>query len=178
MLSIQDQRPVWRVWVVLWLAAALQTTLVAHWRPFGSHIDLPLLTVVSVALLLGWEMGAAYGLCAGLLTGYFAAFNPGSFVFSRGVAGAVFGTFNQRFSRDNPLAPSLCAAGAWLTSSLIFWIMSPADFIYWGTTETGFSLFWLMQRALTAMLVHAVLILPVHWLFTNFILPPQRTQYL
>jgi hypothetical protein len=168
------ERQTWQTWIVLWLLLSLQTTVLARWQPFGSHIDLPLLCVVSVALLLGWEFGAVYGLVAGVLTGYCAAFHVGSFAVSRAAVGGVFGLFDRRFSRDNPLAPPICAAGAVLLSNLVYGLMSPDDFIYWGATSHGFSFWWWAQRTLLSMLVHAVLIWPVHALIARFVQPPAR----
>src|SRR5215210_1560367 len=116
---MHDQ-PTWRIWVVLVVAVALQTTWLARWEPFGTHIDLPLLTVLSVAMLLGWETGAAYGLAVGLLTGYAAAFHVGSFAFSRAVVGGVFGFVDRRLSHESPLVPPLCAALAVVVANSVF----------------------------------------------------------
>ena len=63
------ERATWRIWIVFWLLAALQTTLLARWRPFETDVDWILLSVVSVSILLGWPVGAIYGLVAGWLTG-------------------------------------------------------------------------------------------------------------
>jgi LytS/YehU family sensor histidine kinase len=160
----QLEERAWRVWLLLPLAVALQTTWLARWQPLGAHVDLPLLTVVSAALVLGARGGAAYGLAAGLLTATFAAVNPGSFALSRLVVGALCGLFDRGFSHDNPLAPPLCAAGATLLASLIFLFMSPA----------AFSAAWWLGQTLTAMLLHAVLIWPVQWLVTRLVVPPPR----
>ncbi|HEX8833094.1 MAG TPA: hypothetical protein VF719_02775, partial [Abditibacteriaceae bacterium] len=91
--------PSWRIWLMLPFVLALHTTWLAHWQPWGARVDLPLLTVVSVSLLLGWEFGAGYGVVAGLFTGFFAATNLGSFALSRMVAGGVLGLFDKGFSR-------------------------------------------------------------------------------
>jgi len=162
-----QERPVWRIWIVLYVAMALQTTWLADWRPFGARADLPLLTTVSTALLLGWEMGAIYGLLAGFLTGCFADYNVGSFAFSRAVVGGVFGGFDKGFSRDNPLAPPLCAIGAIVLANLIFWIMSPGDFTLrvWA------------QSTLTSAALNALLMWPLHWLLERFVLPPTRMMF-
>ena len=142
----------------------LQTTVLAHFRPFGAHFDLPLLTVVSVGLLLGWEWGAGYGLAAGLFTGIYAATNVGAFAISRLCAGGIIGLFDNSFSRDNPLAPSLCAAGATLSAGLWFLLLAPTEFpLGWWAAKTG-----------AAMLSHALLIWPVHWTMMRFIVPQPR----
>jgi rod shape-determining protein MreD len=160
-------RATWRIWFVLILALAIQTTWLANWHPFGTYLDLPLLTVVSVSMLLGWPVGPVYGLIAGLLTGYAAAFNLGSFAVSRAVVGAVSGSFEKRFSADNPLAPIFCAAGAVVISNVVFAIMSPADF--------GWQ--WWLQRTLSGVVLHAVCIVPLHLLLARLVLPPSRLMF-
>jgi len=147
-----QERPTWRIWIVLYLAMAVQTTWFAHWRPFGAHIDLPLMTTISVGLLLGWEMGATYGLIAGLLMGYYTDFNVGSFAVSRAVVGGVCGLFESRFSRDNPFAPPLCAIGGVVLSNLVFLVMSP----------TEFPVVWWVQHTIAPALMQALLIWPLH----------------
>jgi rod shape-determining protein MreD len=128
-----NEQLTWRIWPALLVAVALQTTWLAHWRPGGASIDLPLLLVVSVALQLGWEIGAAYGLCAGLLMGFYAGTNLGSFAMSRLIAGGLLGLFERRFSRDNPFTPPLCAMGAVIVANTIFLIISPTEFsvVWW-----------------------------------------------
>ena len=160
---MQDQ-PTGRIWIALLIAVVLQTTLFARFAPFGAHIDLPLLTVVSVGLLLGWEWGAGYGLAAGLLLGTYAATSLGSFGLSRLAIGAIIGLFDKGFSRDNPLAPPLCAAGATFGANLLFVIMAP----------TEFPMDWWIAKTAGAIAAHALLIWPVHWLMLRFVVPPQR----
>jgi rod shape-determining protein MreD len=162
-----EERPTWRIWIILYVVLAVQTTWLADWRPFGARADLPLLTTVSIALLLGWELGAIYGLFAGFLTGCFADYNVGSFAFSRALVGGLFGVFDKGFSRENPLAPPLCAGGAVLLANLIFWIMSPADF-----TLAAWA-----NRTLADGLLNALLIWPLHWLVARFVLPPTRMMF-
>jgi hypothetical protein len=83
------------------------------------------------------------------------------------VVGGVLGLFERRFSRDNPLTPPLCAMGAVLLSNLIFLVISPTDF----------PLSWWLQKTVTTLATHAILIYPVHWLVTKFILPPPRMMF-
>jgi rod shape-determining protein MreD len=162
-----QEQSTWRMCLVLVIAVVLQTTLLARWTPLGTHIDLPLLTVVSVALLLGPYAGAGYGLAAGLLMGFYAGVNPGAFAVSRVAAGAVFGLFDKGFSRDNPIAPPLCAAGATLLTNMIFLLMSPTDYAF----------LWWVQKTIAACIVHALLIWPVHACIVQWALPPKRSMY-
>jgi rod shape-determining protein MreD len=159
-----QEQPTGRIWIALLIAIVLQTTVFARLEPFGAHVDLPLLTVVSVGLLLGWEWGAGYGLVAGLLTGMYATSSLGSFALSRLTAGGIIGLFDKGFSRDNPFAPPLCAMGATLGANLIFLVMAP----------TSFPLDWWMSKTLGAMGAHALLVWPVHWLMVRFAVPPPR----
>jgi rod shape-determining protein MreD len=154
--------------VVLLLAVtALQTTWLARFTLWDVHIHLPLLTIVSVALLLGPRSGTIYGFFTGLVMGVFTGSNIGSFILSRMAVGGIFGYFERAFSRDNILAPPLCAIGAIVISNLIFFILSPTQFpIVW----------WLRQTAI-AVPLHAIAIWPVHWLIGHFVAPPQRTMF-
>ncbi len=120
----------WRLLIVFLLVFMLQTTWLA--QPFGAlghaRVDLPLALVVSVGLLWGARAGLICGLAAGLVGGMISSFNPGSFAISRLVVGGICGTFDQRFSRDNPVAAPLCMAGGTLLAHAIFGLMSPASF--------------------------------------------------
>lgn len=120
----------WRLIIVFWLVFVLQTTWLA--QPFSlfgkARVDLPLLMVISVGLLWGARAGLICGLAAGLIDGVVSSFNPGSFAISRLIVGGICGTFDQRFSRDNPVAVPLCMAGGTLLAHAIFGLMSPESF--------------------------------------------------
>ena len=119
-----------RLFFLLYLALVVQTTWLADgvaWAG-GARLDLPLLVVISGALLGGWRQGAILGLAAGWLCGVAADYNLGSFMVSRLVVGAVSGAFDRRLSDTNPLLTPLCMAGGTLLAHLIFGLMSPADF--------------------------------------------------
>jgi LytS/YehU family sensor histidine kinase len=164
---MKQEFPTWRIWLLLLLATALQTTWFSGLQPGGSHVDLPLLTCTSISLLLGGGMGAAYGLGAGLAAGFCAGTNVGSFALSRLVAGGLFGLFDHGFSRDSALAPPLCAAGAVVLSNLVFLVMSPLDF----------TLVWWLAHTAARALSHAVLIWPVHLFIQRIVLPPSRRMF-
>lgn len=155
--------PTWRIWLLLCVLLVLQTTVFARISPFGVHLDLALMAVVSVALLFGVETGAVFGLIAGAFTGYASGVGMGAFVLSRLLIGIGFGNFNRHFSRDNPLALPLCAALATVGAHMTFGIFSPGEF----------SFEWWMQQTLTAAAVHMFLIWPVHWLFVWFVFVPK-----
>lgn len=158
--------PAWRAWLVLWIAVALQSTWLAHFHLFGARLDLPLLCVVSAAMLLGARQGVVFGFSAGLLCGYTVGVSLGSFVISRMAAGGLCGLFDRRFSVNNPLAPPLCAAVATLLSHLIFGLMSPASFQF---------VSWMNATLLSAAL-HAVLIWPF-FAFMQMLVPARSSAY-
>ena len=158
--------PSWRAWLVLWVALGLQTTWLAHFQLFGARLDLPLLCVVSAAMLLGARQGVVFGFVAGLLCGYSTGVSLGSFVISRMAAGGLCGLFDRRFSVDNPLAPPICAAVATLLSHLIFGLMSPASFVF---------VSW-MNAALLSAALHAVLIWPF-FAFMQMLVPARSSAY-
>ena len=120
----------WRLVILFWLAFVLQTTWLAP--PIGvlggARMDLPLLLVISVGLLWGARAGLICGLAAGLVSGALSSYNPGSFAISHLVVGGVCGIFDQRLSRDNPIAVPLCMAGGVLLAHAIFGLMSPESF--------------------------------------------------
>jgi rod shape-determining protein MreD len=145
---------------------ALQTTWLAHFSIFGAHLDLPLLCVVSAAMLLGARQGVVFGFVAGLLGGYTAGVSLGSFIISRMAAGGLCGLFDRRFSVDNPLAPPLCAAVATLLTHLIFGLMSPASFVF---------VSWMSDSLLSAAL-HAILIWPF-FAFMQMLVPARSSVY-
>jgi rod shape-determining protein MreD len=159
-----EQRPAGRIWILLIAALALQTTLLGSLQIGGAHLDLLLLSVVSVALLVDWPLAAVYGLCAGLLTGAYVGTNMGSFALSMMAAGALIAQSDRLFSRENPLAPPLCVLGATAISHSVFLVISPIDF----------PIVWFLRHALTVAVTHAVLILPLHYLVERFVLPARR----
>ena len=158
-----NAQPTWRIWPLLWLLLVLQTTLLARLAPLGVHLDLALLGVVSVSLLLGMETGAIFGLAAGVLNGYCAGVSLGSFALSRLAIGAGLGLFDRRFSRDNPLAPPLCAAAATILANALFALLSPA----------GFGFGWWLQHTFISAALHAIFIWPVYALFARLLPPPR-----
>jgi hypothetical protein len=120
----------WRLVIVFWFLFVIQTTWFSQpvgWLG-GARLELPLLLVISVGLLWGARIGLICGLAAGLLSGNINAFNPGSFAVSRMLVGGVCGLFDQRFSRDNPVAVPLCMAGGTVGAHAIFGLMSPESF--------------------------------------------------
>jgi len=148
-------------------ASLIQSTWLAHWSLFGARVDLPLVLAVAVALVGGVERGAVMGFCAGLLAAYAAAFHTGSFAVSHCVAAGAFGLFPRRFSTDNPLAPPLCAFGATLLATLVFFVMSP----------TAFPVTWWVRHSLAAGVQHAVLMWPVFYLVVRTCLPANRPLF-
>ena len=147
--------------LILYLAFAIQTTWLADgftWAA-GARLDLPLIVVISSGLLCGWREGAVLGLAAGWLSGVVASYNLGSFMVSRLIVGGVSGAFDRRFSRDNPLAPSLCMAGGTLLAHLIFGVMSPSDLAQP----------WL--RLLCTVALNTVAGSVLHQLFARWVLP-------
>lgn len=133
----------WRLCVVFWLIFVAQTTWFSQSFSAlgGVRVDLPLVFVISVGLLWGARAGLICGLAAGLFWGVVTSFNPGSFAVSRMIVGGVCGTFDQRFSRDNPIAVPLCMAGGTLLAHVIFGLMSPESFaLPWGRFLIGVAL--------------------------------------
>ena len=162
-----QSRTIWPLPLILIFAVALQSTWLAHFTLAGGHIDLPLLTVVSVALELGWEVGLCYGMTAGIATGIVSDYHLGSFLVSRGAPGGICGLFDTLMSRDNPLAPVLAAAGATVLSNFVYAAMSPTDYGPW----------WWLKHTLAIAAVHAILVWPVHWCIRRLVAPVSLATY-
>jgi rod shape-determining protein MreD len=161
------ERETWRIWPVLWLLLGAQSSVLGSWRPFGVDIDWVLLSVVSVSILLGWPVGALYGLVAGLATGLTAGVFPGAYALSRTAVGGVLAGFEKQFSADNPLAAPLGAIAATILANAAFALVAPASF----------SFAWWAQRTLWQLPLHAVLIVPLHLLMTRLVLPPSSRLF-
>ncbi|RYG63205.1 hypothetical protein EON80_21690 [bacterium] len=73
----------------------------------------------------------------------------------------------KRFTVSHPFAPPLSAFCATLMADLLFMLMSPADF----------SVTWWANHAISAGIVHALLIWPVFWVVARVVKPPQRSLF-
>ena len=162
-----NELPTWRIWPVLLIAFALQTSWLARVQIGGAHLDLPLLVVISVALILGWRWGSVVGLAAGLVTGYVVAKNPGSFAFSRLFVGAILGLADRSAASDNPLAPPILAALGTLLADGLVWLMAPTDF----------SVSWWLHHTPIRMALHALLIWPLHWVLSRWLKPSSKLMF-
>lgn len=160
----------WCLPLLLLASVALQTTWLAHLEVGGAHLDLPLLTVVCVGLLLGWEAGASYGLAVGLVCGYCNGLSVGAWGFARAVAGGICGLFEARLSRDNPFAPPVCTVGAVLIGNVLFYLMSPDEF-------AGYTFAQIALRTLISMGLNALLVWPVYMVVEKILLPPRRLMF-
>ena len=152
---------------LLILLLTIQTSWLARFTLWGVHPDFALLLTVSVALLFGWRAGGVFGLCAGFMGGVLAAKNIGSFLLSRTLCGAVVGLSDRGFARDNIFAPPLLAALGTLFSDFIVLLMSPTDF----------PLSWWLFHTPVKMLLHAILIWPLHFVVMKMCAPPARSMF-
>ena len=143
--------------VLVYLAIALQTTLLAGTGPMGARADLPLVCAVIGGLWGGWRCGALTGCAAGWLCGVAADYHLGSFMISRLAVGALSGWVGSRFAIENPLTAPLCLLAATLLGHGIFGLMSPGDFVQpWPpllagallNMALGTPIFWLALRRL------------------------------
>lgn len=148
----------WALPLVLVLSVLLQFSWLARVQVWGAHFDLPLLCVLSVGLLRGPRVGAGYGLAAGLLCGFFAGSDVGTWGLSRLLIGGACGLFEERLQADHPFAPMLCAFAAVLASRLLFYVMAPGNFRFVTPFAFGAQLggAWLMS-VLAAPFVHRFL---------------------
>lgn len=157
-------RETWRIWIVLWLLAALQSSVLGRWRPWNIEVDWLLMSVVSVSILLGWPVGGVYGLAAGWLGGTMAGVFPGSFVVSRALVGAIGSNFSTHFSLGNPLGAPLGAFAGTVVANAAFALMSPSSF----------PVMWWVERTVGQAPLHAVLIIPLHTVLARLLRPSAR----
>lgn len=152
---------------LLILLLTIQTSWLARFTLWGVYPDFALLLTVSVALLFGWRAGGVFGLCAGFFSGVLAAKNIGSFLLSRTLCGVVLGVSDRSFARDNIFAPPLLAALGTLLSDFVVLLMAPTDF----------PLSWWLFHTPVKMLLHSLLIWPLHFLVTKICAPPARSMF-
>ena len=140
---------------LLYLALAVQTTVLAGAGPMGARADLPLVCTVIGGLWGGWRCGALTGCMAGWLCGVTADYDLGSFMISRLAVGALCGWVGARFAIENPLTAPLCLVSATLLAHGIYGVMSPGDFAQpWPALAAsalfngllGTPLFWIALR--------------------------------
>lgn len=162
-----NETATWRIWPLLLLAFALQTTWLARVQVWGVHLDLPLLIVLCVSLAVGWRTGMVFGLASGLVSGYLLAKNPGAFALSGMITGAVVGLADRGVWRDNPLLPPLLAALGTLLADLIVLLMAPTDF----------PISWWLHHTPIRMAMHALLIGPIYWVLSRWLCPPKRLMF-
>lgn len=162
-----NDAPTWRIWPLLLLSFALQTTWLARAQVWGVHLDLPLLIVLCVSLTLDWRTGMVFGLASGLVSGYLLAKNPGAFALSGLITGAVVGLTNGGAWRDNPLMPPLLAAGGTLLADLIVLLMAPTDF----------PISWWLHHTPIRMMMSALLIWPIYSIFNRWLKPPSKLMF-
>ncbi|HVF85567.1 MAG TPA: hypothetical protein VM821_06275 [Abditibacteriaceae bacterium] len=161
------ETPTWRIWPLLLLSFALQTTWLARLQVWGVHLDLPLLAVLCVSLILDWRTGMVFGLVSGLVTGYLLAKNPGALALSSMITGAVLGLTDRDVWRDNPLMPPILAAAGTLLADLIVLLMAPTDF----------PISWWLHHTPIRMMIHALLIWPIYWILARWLKPPSRLMF-
>jgi rod shape-determining protein MreD len=146
--------------------AILQSTLVSHFRVWGVFADLPLLLVVSWALLRGPREGFVWGFIAGVAVDLFSGAPFGAATFGLMAAGFLSGLGQSTVFRSQLLLPLLVMLLATIVYDILFLL------VVW---ISGYSVSWLdslfrlvlPSAVLNAMLTPAVFLI-MRWLNTRF----------
>jgi rod shape-determining protein MreD len=146
--------------------AILQSTLVSHFRVWGVFADLPLLLVVSWALLRGSREGFVWGFIAGVAVDLFSGAPFGAATFSLMAAGFLSGLSQSTVFRSQLLLPLLVMLLATVVYDILFLL------VVW---ISGYSVSWLdslFRLVLPSAVLNAVLtpvvFLIMRWLNTRF----------
>lgn len=89
------------LFIVLYLALIVQTTLIDYIKVFNIKPNLVLALIVCVALIRGDKEASFFGLAAGLLQDILCGLSIGPYALMGFIVGFALGGFNKRFYRDN-----------------------------------------------------------------------------
>jgi rod shape-determining protein MreD len=149
---------------LLFVVVVVQLSIIANVDILGGHPNLPLVTLVCVALLRGAIFGAVAGFCAGLLldTGVFGTLGFTALLLT--LAGYWTGRYGETTGRDRAHAPLLSIAVitvlyqiAALVLRFILGEHAPASHIFGGLVPT--------------VLLNLILTVPVYALTSRLLRP-------
>lgn len=89
----------------------------------GIKPDLILVSVVSIALLKGSDLGATWGLIFGLLEDLLNGRFLGACALSKMITGFLAGYLEKNIFKDNPLVPFVCMLGFTIFNELLMFFL-------------------------------------------------------
>jgi rod shape-determining protein MreD len=151
---------------LLAIVAILQSTLVSHFQIWGVFADLPLLVVVSWALLRGSREGLIWGFIAGVAVDLFSGAPFGAATFGLMAAGFLSGLGQSTVFRSQLLLPLIAMLLATIVYDILFML------VVW---ISGYPVSWLdslfrvvlPSAVLNAVLTPVVFVI-MRWLNTRF----------
>lgn len=111
--------------VALFVALALQTTVLAGLSVRGVKPDLVLVIALCCGLLAGPGVGAVWGATAGLIEGFAQGMHVGSLGMSRTVGAFLAGRVETHILRDKVVVPAGTVLLCSLAAHAVYFVMSP-----------------------------------------------------
>jgi len=111
--------------VCLVIAAGIQGNLPASMCLFGARPDLVLVVLVAYSLAAEPTFGATLGFVAGLIHGASVGMSLGSFIVTRTLTGFLASLVTTRLFGENPVVPTVAAAGLTLVCEGLFALSNP-----------------------------------------------------
>lgn len=135
-------------------AAGIQGSLPPALCLFGARPDLVLVVLVAYSLAAEPTFGATLGFVAGLLHGASVGMAVGSFIVTRTLTGFLASLVTTRLFSENPVVPTVAAAGLTLVCEGLFAISNPrAPFVPAARTIAGECIY----NALLALILYWIL---------------------
>lgn len=145
--------------LAIWLLVALllQATMVPSLGRFLGQLDLVLALVCSVALLYGPQVGAGFGLTAGLLRDVALGFGLGFYALPLFVIGYGIGHLSRVVFRDSILVPFLAGLAGAATQWLMLVVQNGFLYGHWISGRYMLQmLFLLLANSLLVPVVYAL----------------------
>lgn len=145
------------IFFLILLGTLLQSTILHHFRIFGTIPDLVMLFIIMLGLYNGVAEGVVFGMLAGLVLGYFSSGYCGIFCFSYGTAGLAAGFVSERMHPDDVVMPLLAATVLTAACSFLVVVLNLAL-----GSPGHFHTF--LMRILPLLLMNALLAIPMGYL--------------
>jgi rod shape-determining protein MreD len=93
------------IWLVIIFGVIIQTTIISFIQVGNARPDLLLIITVSLALIFGRVAGGSIGFFSGLLWDLLTAQVFGMYTLAKLLTGYIFGTFEKKVFKENPILP-------------------------------------------------------------------------
>jgi rod shape-determining protein MreD len=165
-VSLPPARALFVFFLLLLLAAGLQTTLAPRLVLLGGQPDFVFAVAITACLLADAGIGALAGCAAGLITAALVGDTVGTLIVSRTLAGFAAGLLGARLFRANLLVVLAGAFAASLFAHGVYALSAPAVFARGGGSSVG--------GALLGAAGNVLIVLPVALLLRRLGWTPER----